>query len=157
MCLFERNTDRRGRAAVPRTFLRTRKWRRLRASTLWSVISVYLWISTARVPASLRRLADLADVGRHLAHELLVEALDGDTGRRGDLEGDALGRVHHDRVREAELQLELRRTLRDAAVADADDLELTGEARRDAGDHVRDERASEAVERAVLALVVGAR
>src|SRR6476469_8913862 len=112
MCLFERNTDRRGRAAVPRTFLRTRKWRRLRASTLWSVISVYLWISTARVPASLRRLAglaedalvgvadalalvrlglaDLADVGRHLAHELLVEALDGDTGRRGDLEGDAL-------------------------------------------------------------------
>src|SRR5262245_6774330 len=176
MCLFDRNTDRRGRSAVPRTFLRTRKWRRLRASTLWSVISFYLWVSTARVLLSLRRLAglaedalvgvadalalvglglaDLADVGRHLAHELLVEPLDRDAGGRGNLERDALGRVDRDWVREAELQLELRRALGDGAVADADDLELPGEAGRHAGDHVRDERASEAVEGAVLALVV---
>ena len=46
----------------------------------------------------------------------------------GDVEGDAFGGVDHDRVREAELELELRRTLRDAAVADAHDLEVAGEA-----------------------------
>src|SRR5262245_35425041 len=99
MCLFERNTDKRGRAAVPRTFLRTRWWRRLRASTLCSVI-----VSTSRVLASLRRLAgfaedplvgvadalalvrlglaNLADVGRDLPHQLLVVPLDRDAGGR---------------------------------------------------------------------------
>ena len=41
------------------------------------------------------------------------------------------------------------------AVADADDLELLGEALGHAGDHVGDERAGEAVQRTVLALVVG--
>src|SRR6476660_9500314 len=110
MCLFDRNTDRRGRSAVPRTFLRTRKWRRLRASTLCSVI---VW--TSRVLASLRRLAglaqhalvgvadalalvrlglaDLADVGCHLTDELLVDAGHDDAVRRRDLERHALGRV----------------------------------------------------------------
>ena len=34
MCLFERNTARRGRSAVPRTVLRTRGWRRMRRSRL---------------------------------------------------------------------------------------------------------------------------
>src|SRR3954454_13841410 len=56
MCLLERKTARRGRAAVPRTFLRTRRWRRSRASTLWSVIA---W-GPSRSGASLRRLAGLA-------------------------------------------------------------------------------------------------
>src|SRR4029453_8721084 len=105
MCLFDRNTDRRGRSAVPRTFLRTRKWRRLRASTLWSVISLPFRVSTSR--ASLRRLArlakdalvgvadalalvglglaDLADVGCDLADQLLVGTLDRDAGRRRNL------------------------------------------------------------------------
>ena len=41
------------------------------------------------------------------------------------------------------------------AVADADDLELLGEAVGDADDHVVDQRAGEAVQRAVLPLVVG--
>src|SRR5262249_54473217 len=142
MCLFDRNTDRRGRAAVPRTFLRTRWWRRLRASTLCSVISRTSSVSTARVPSSLRRLAglaedalggvadalalvglglaDLADVGRDLPHELLVGPLDRDAGGRGHLEGDALRRVDRHGVREPELELELRGPLRHGAVADAD-------------------------------------
>ena len=34
MCLFDRNTARRGRSAVPRTFLRTRRWRRIRDFSL---------------------------------------------------------------------------------------------------------------------------
>ena len=42
------------------------------------------------------------------------------------------------------------------AVADADDLELLAEAVGDTDDHVVDERAGEAVQRAALALVVGA-
>src|SRR4029453_12000667 len=137
MCLLDRNPGRGGRAAVPRTFLRTRKWRRLRASTLWSVISLYLWVSTSRVLAfpSLRRLAglaqdalvgvadalalvglglaDLADVGRHLADELLVGTLHGDPRGSRHLERDALGGVDRHRVREPELQLDLRRALRD--------------------------------------------
>src|SRR5262245_43703363 len=151
MCLLDRNTDRRGRAAVPRTFLRTRKWRRLRASTLWSVI-----VSTS----SLRRLAglaedalvgvadalalvrlglaDLADVGRHLADQLLVGTQHRDPGRRRDLEGDPLGRVDQDGMREAELQLDLGRALRGRAVPDVDDLELPCEALRHAGHHVRE-------------------
>ena len=41
------------------------------------------------------------------------------------------------------------------AVADADDLELLGEAVGDTDDHVVDQRAGQAVQRAVLALVVG--
>src|SRR5262245_5276110 len=122
MCLFERNTDRRGRAAVPRTFLRTRWWRRLRASTLVSVISFYLRVSTSGVLASLRRLAglaehalvgvadalalvrlglaNLADVGCDLSDQLLVGPLDRDAGGRGHLERDALRRVDRYRVRE---------------------------------------------------------
>ena len=42
------------------------------------------------------------------------------------------------------------------AVADADDLELLAEAVGDADDHVVDEAAGEAVQGAVVALVVGA-
>src|SRR5262245_30136298 len=112
MCLFDRNTERRGRAAVPRTFLRTRWWRRLRASTLCSVISLPLASRPLECLASLRRLAglaqdalvgvadplalvglglaDLANVGRDLTHQLLVGPLDRDAGGRGHLEGDAL-------------------------------------------------------------------
>ena len=57
---------------------------------------------------------------------------------------------------EAERELDLAVALRRGAVADADDLELLAEAVGDADDHVVDERAGEAVQRPVLALVVGA-
>ncbi len=74
----------------------------------------------------------------------------------GHLEGDAVGRLDHDRVAEAERELAACRALGLGAVADADDLELLREAVGDADDHVVDERAGEAVQGAVLALVVGA-
>ena len=73
----------------------------------------------------------------------------------GHLEGDALGRLHDDRVAEAEGEAELVGALGLGAVADADDLELLAEAVGDADDHVVDEGAGEAVQGAVVALVVG--
>ena len=74
---------------------------------------------------------------------------------RGHLEGDAVGGVDLDRVAEAERQVELVGPCGVGAVADADDLELLGEAVGDADDHVVHQRAGQAVQRAVLALVVG--
>ena len=74
----------------------------------------------------------------------------------GHLERDALGRLHDHRVAEAERQAQRRRALRLGAIADADDLELLGEAVGDTDDHVADERAGEAVQRTVLPLVVRA-
>src|SRR5918995_591590 len=140
----ERNTDRRGRSEVPRIFLRTRRCRRIRASRLLFDIA-----SLARLLGLLRGLAGLAldvlvgvpnaldlvrlgraalaHVGRHLADQLLVGAPHHDTGGLGHLERHALGRFEAHRVREADLQLELRRPLRLGPVAHADDLELAAE------------------------------
>src|SRR5438132_697605 len=69
-------------------------------------------------------LTDLADVGRHLSHFLLVNASDPDSGRGGHLEGDAVRRVDHDRMAESERQLNLGRPSGDGPVADTDDLQL---------------------------------
>src|SRR5262245_58315315 len=74
-------------------------------------------------------LADLADVGGDLADELLVEALHDDARRRRHLELDPCWRVDVHRVREPELEVDARRAGGGGAVADADDLELAGEAR----------------------------
>ena len=101
-------------------------------------------------------LAELSDVGSHLADLLLVDALHDDAGGRGDLEGDALGGVHRHRVGEAQGELERRRAPGDGPVAHAHDLELLGEPGGDPGHHVGDQRAGEPVQGAVLALVVGA-
>ena len=106
-------------------------------------------VADALALVGLRR-ADLADLGGRLAHHLLVGALDDDLGRGGNLEGDAGARLDRDRVRVADLELEIG-ALERGAVADALDLEALLEALRDALDHVRDERAREPVERAVLA------
>src|SRR5690348_2892121 len=110
MWRFERNTARRGRSAVPRTFLRPRRWRRSRASVL---LSVMVNEPRGRRASSLGRLpglpehplvgvadalalvglglADLADVGGDLADELLVGAPHRDAGRRRHLEGHPVG------------------------------------------------------------------
>ena len=67
-----------------------------------------------------------------------------------------VGGLNPDGMAEAERELDGVAALRGGAVADADDLELLREALGHADDHVVDERAGEAVQRAVLALVVRA-
>src|SRR3954463_8976274 len=94
----------------------------------------------------------LADDGGDLAHLLLGVALDDHAGRLRHLELDALRRLDRHRVRVAEGELEVG-ALELRAVADALDLERLGEAVGDAGDHVRDQRAREPVQRAVLRAV----
>src|SRR3954469_19756219 len=69
-------------------------------------------------------LAELADVGSDLAHQLLVDAGDAEPRRPVDRGRDAVGRLEHDRVRVAELELQLRRAPGQHSVADAVDLEL---------------------------------
>src|ERR1043166_5666233 len=76
---------------------------------------------------------DLADLGGDLAHLLLVDALDDDLRRRGNLEGDPLRRLDRDRMRVADVELE-RRAAQRRAVADALDLEALLEALRHALD-----------------------
>jgi heme exporter protein B len=66
------------------------------------------------------------------------------------LELDAVGRRDRHGVREAEQQLD-RRAPQRGAVADALDLQALLEALRDALDHVRDQRARQTVQRAIVA------
>src|SRR6188472_2738954 len=130
MCLFDRKTARRGRAALPRTFLRTRRWRRSLATCRFCIAAYFQpssWrllrrlaglaqhalVDVADALALVRLgLADLADVGGHLTDELLVVALHRDAGGAGHLELHAVGRVDRDRVREAELQVDAARACR---------------------------------------------
>src|SRR6476661_7870818 len=100
-------------------------------------------------------LAQLADVRRHLADELLVDALHREAGRVLDGEVDAGGSLDEDRVRVSERELEVRALRRDT-VTRAVDLHLLLVALGDTEDHVVDERAGQAVARARVALVVGA-
>src|SRR2546421_5122054 len=136
MCLLERNTARRGRAAVPRTFLRTRRWRRSRATCRFCIsasallrrlagLAQHALVDVADALALVRLgLADLADVGGHLADQLLVEAAHRDAGGRRYLELDSLRCVDRDGVREPELEVDPARPGRRGAVAHAHDLEL---------------------------------
>src|SRR5919112_6754991 len=142
MCFEERVTTRRGRSAVPATFLRPRTCRRRRDLTrpavcllFFSEIAMSLTCLSDLATDVLTRvanalalvrlgLAQLADLGGGLADQLLVDALDAEPGRPVHREGDALGRVERDRVAVAELELQLRGALGQDAVAHADDLEL---------------------------------
>src|SRR6266516_6740044 len=96
--------------------------------------------------------AQAADLGGHLADLLLVDALDGETGRGGDGELDARRGLDRHRVREAEAEDQVRALCLDA-VADSVDLHLLLVALGDAVDHVGHQRAGEPVQRAVLPLV----
>ena len=100
-------------------------------------------------------LAEVADLGGHLADPLLVDATHDDLRGCRHLEADAVGCGVVDRVAVAERQLEGVVALGRGAVADADDLELLGELVGDAFDHVGHERTDEAVQRPVGARVVG--
>src|SRR5690606_39938932 len=53
------------------------------------------------------RLAERADLGRHLAHLLLVGAADQDLGLRRRGQGDALGGGVHDREGEADAKVQV--------------------------------------------------
>src|SRR6476646_8661007 len=153
---LERKTARRGRSAVPRTFVRTRRCRRrcasltVRLGTLTDLpADVLALVADALALVRLGR-AHRANLGGRLADHLLVRALDEDLGRRRHLEGDAGARLDRDGVRVADAELEVG-ALERRAVADALDLELLLEALRHALDHVRDQRPGQAVERAILA------
>src|SRR4030095_4968305 len=67
------------------------------------------------------RRTEVADVGRDLADLLHVRALDDDLRLARGLDRDALGRGVHDRMREAERQVQVL-ALRLRAVTDADQL-----------------------------------
>src|SRR5690349_14360496 len=149
---FERKTTSRGRSAVPRTFARTRRWRRRRASltvrlgTLTDLSPHVLpFVADALALVGLGR-ANLADLGGRLADHLLVRSLDDDLGRRRHFERDAGAWLDRDRVRVANGELEVG-ALERRAIADALDLELLLEALRDALDHVGHERPRETVQR----------
>src|SRR6187551_1019682 len=98
--------------------------------------------------------AHLANLCSGLTDDLLVGALHDHLRRLGHVEGDPRARRDRDRVREAHRELEVG-ALELGAVADALDLEVLLEPLRDPLDHVRDERAGEAVERAVVAALGG--
>src|SRR4051812_17136169 len=102
------------------------------------------------------RRAHLADLGGRLADDLLVDAAHDHLRRHRHLELDALAGLDLDGVRVADLQFEVG-TRERGAVADALDLEALLEAVRDALDHVRDQRARQAVQRAILAALGWAR
>src|SRR5438270_6367527 len=153
---FDRNTTRRGFCGVPLTLPRTRLWRRSRPSLTVKLgtlahlpAHVLALVANALALVGLRR-ANLANLGGRLADLLFVGALDHDLRRRGDLEADARPRLDRDGMGIADLQLEVG-ALERSAIADALDLEALLEALRHALDHVRDERAREPVEGAVLA------
>src|SRR5919112_475522 len=111
MCFEERVTTRRGRSAVPATFLRPRTCRRRRDLTrpavcllFFSEIAMSLTCLSDLATDVLSRvanalalvrlgLAQLADLRRRLADELLVDALDAEAGGALDGEGDPLGGV----------------------------------------------------------------
>src|SRR6516165_6017949 len=170
MCLLDRKTASRGRSALPMTFLRTRAWRRPRAACVLLLMMPSSLRSLCCLPGlapdpfarvahafALVRLgfAELANVGRHLADLLLVDAGHADASGRRDLKGDALGRGDHHRMAETERELDLRRTSRDRSIADTDDLQVPGEPVGHTQHHVVHQAAGEAMERPVVPLVVG--
>src|SRR6478735_1741303 len=99
-------------------------------------------------------LAQLADVCGNLANLLLVDALDRESGRVLDGEGNALRRLDGDRVAVAEGELEVT-ALGGHAVTGAVDLHLLLITLGHTEHHVGDQRAGQAVQRARGALVVG--
>src|SRR5262245_40100902 len=103
------------------------------------------------------RLAELADLRRDLAHLLAVDARHGHAvglGVHRDLD-PARDRVHHG-MRVAQREHDLR-ALDVGLVADTDDVQLLAEPLGDAADGVVGQRAREAVQRPLAALVALAR
>src|SRR5438876_483745 len=98
---------------------------------------------------------DLANVGGRLADLLSVDAFDGDLGGAFDLELDARWGRHIHRMRITNRQHEVS-ALHLCSIADALELQCLAEAGGDAGDHICDQRAGEAMHRTVSGLLTGA-
>src|SRR3954451_22136074 len=177
---LERNTEMRGRSAVPCTFARTRR-RRLRrfagavrtvmpyCSACWSAPrrrgcfggwscplahlpgDVLALVTDALALVRLRRPL-LANNRGDLADNLLGVALDDDARRDRHLELDALRRLDRHGVRVAQGQLEVA-ALQQRPVADALDLKRLGEAGGDTLDHVGHERTRQTMQSAMLGAV----
>src|SRR5215469_16197789 len=161
MCWLERNTESRGRPLdLTRSWWRTRWRRRARGEILvWAMVSVLLLLAflthdlLARIHDALAlvglRLAESADLRRHLTHALLVGAGDLDGGRLVALDLDVGGNREHHVVAEAELELQ-RLALDRGAITDAADLERLAVALRHAVQHAAHEVASRAPHHAGL-------
>src|SRR4051794_11458058 len=96
--------------------------------------------------------ADATNARGHLTNKFLVDALHPDAVGPLDGVGDALGRVHAHWVRIANLEDHHTAVLR-GAIADAYDLQVLPKAGGHADDHIVQQRAGQAVQCAVLALV----
>src|SRR2546421_1170585 len=90
------------------------------------------------------RRAHLAHLGRDMSDLLLVDALDDDLRRHRHLQRDPLRRLHHDGVRIADIEPQVR-ALQRGAVPHALELQALLESLRDALDHVRDQRPRQSV------------
>src|SRR5882672_867717 len=151
MCRDERLTTRRGRSAVPATFLRNRACRRNRETRRASdalcptglrvadapsfVVEAILLTCLSDLAADLLalianalalvgvRAAQAADVRRDLADFLLVDTRDRELGGRLHREGDALRRLDQHGMAVAKRELE-GAALELHAIADAEDLHL---------------------------------
>src|ERR1700733_2388463 len=149
MCWGVRCTDRRS-AASSLIFTRPRRARRRRVSCLVSFMcllllrlfqrNLFIGVLHAFALVGLRR-PEAANLRRGLAYALAVDALDDDLGLARRFDRDAVRNRVVDQVRIAQRQRQALRLHR-GAVTDADQLELLLVALGDAGDHIRQVRAS---------------
>ena len=157
---LERKTARRGRSAVPDTLPRMRRCRRSRASRVDRVLmrASRPFSEPARRDSECpcpctapggRTLRISAAVWPTTCLSVPLTTIWVGIGTSNETPG---ARRDRDRVRVADGELEVV-ALELRAVADALDLEMLLEALRDALDHVGDERAGEAVQRAIVAAV----
>src|ERR1035441_6858954 len=152
-------TQRRGRAGVPVTRRRTRRWRRVRAASRSCLVYILVRprllalaclaglpglppdplppVEDALALVGLG-LAERADLGGHLAHHLFVGPAHHDLGRCRDLDGHPLrGRVA-DRVGIPDGQHQVG-ALAGGAEAHANQVEVAGESGADPLHHVGDQ------------------
>src|ERR1700721_1621300 len=144
-----RCTDRRS-AASSLIFTRPRRARRRRVSCLVSFMCLlllrlfqrnfFIGVLHPLALVGLRR-PEAANLRRGLADSLAIDTLDDDLGLGRCFDGDAVRNRVVDQVRIAQRQRQALRLYR-GAVADADQLELLLIALGDAGDHIRQVRAS---------------
>src|SRR5207237_1820982 len=126
------------------------RWRLFRSGLPGLLLQHFTRIADALLLVGVR-LAERADVGRHLPHELPVYAGHGEVRLLVDRHVDPAGDVEHHGMRVAEREVHLL-AFHFGAVPDADDVEVLAEALRHAADGICDEAAREAVELAELGI-----